>query len=95
MATRAVPRVKGKGTTFTRGDGYYFKINSKSNGNAYVICTKCNVRGKLVEGQLQLNSGDHSHPPGFSLETVAKLKAECKGESRSKLGEISGRYFPR
>lgn len=59
METRQVPGLKGKGKTFTRGDGYYFNAN---NG-VYVKCAECNLRGKLVEGELVINAGDHTNLP--------------------------------
>ena len=82
-----------KGVTYTNGDGYYFKINIKRNGNIYMVCVDCNMRGKLVGNQLIVNSGTHCHPPDPLAEKVSNLKQNCKEESKKTLGGKMGNGF--
>ena len=86
METRQVPGKLGKGVTFTNGDGYYFSVNNRRNGNVYMKCTECSVRGKFCGDRLVVGGGEHSHPPDVVTEEVAKLKQNCKDEAKRMLG---------
>ncbi|XP_034235716.1 uncharacterized protein LOC117642042 [Thrips palmi] len=87
METRRVPGKLGKGFTYTNGDGYFFKINGRRNGNVYMKCTECNMRGKLEGERLIVNAtGLHSHPPDYVTEKVLLLKQDCKEEAKKMLG---------